>query len=133
MKKKIFTVIALLLTVSVMSTNTTKINAATAKSKEISVKICNSILKGQSSFTSHSGTAYSSISKRSYTTVTSTYTYVNGSNKVKTVDSDLTGAGDAAAATWKYSLKGSCYSCKIKSTHTAIVDCCQGRGYTTAA
>lgn len=70
-------------------------------------------LSGDSSLSKNAGSAWGSVSPKSYVSVRSTYKYKTASGTVKTVDTDRTGAGGSSSASWNFTLPGTCKSYKL--------------------
>lgn len=77
-------------------------------------------LKGESSIAKTKGSAWGSVSPKSYLSIASFYKYKNKSGEIKTVPTDLTGAGDSAGASWSYTLASGCVSKRIDTRWTGI-------------
>lgn len=70
-------------------------------------------LSGDSSLSKNAGSAWGSVSPKSYLSIQSTYKYKTASGKIKTVNTDRTGAGGATGASWSYTLSGDNKSYKL--------------------
>lgn len=77
-------------------------------------------LKGGSSLSRNKGSAWGSVSPRSYVSVASTYRYKSASGVPKTVNTDRTGAGDSSGASWSYTLPGGYTSVSLDTNWTGI-------------
>lgn len=77
-------------------------------------------LSGDSSLSKNSGSAWGSVSPKSYLSIQSTYKYKTASGKIKTVNTDRTGAGGSTGASWSYTLSGDNKSYKLTTKWIGI-------------
>ncbi len=78
-------------------------------------------MKGDSEIAQKYGSAWGSISPKSYISIASVYKYWDrNAKKSKTAPTDLTGAGNSTGASWYYKLPDGGKSTSIKTTWTGI-------------
>lgn len=63
-------------------------------------------LSGDHSISKTKGSAWGSVSPKSYLSISSVYKYKNSNGTLKTVPTDYTGAGSSTGASWSYTIPG---------------------------